>query len=545
MNEAFRAYVSGARDLARIHGVRWDVPVNGDGTVHDDVAWDITAICKAVPPPRWRLNSFGYDKGTLAAVNERLTRDGKASVEVEALSPHWQDLTKAAVAYQALAKRNTPAYIVGQVGRSLRVLGTCAWIRSGLEPWEITVDDIRWTLDIAGAAQKSGKLRLCVAGFVRSILDVKHLCDNGPFQGILGDVVHPPRGKATRDPAMLSRLEDRAAADKLPEADTLWELVDIVFTKQPQTFVDCIRFAQLRIQILCGLRVGEVCNIPAQWNVEREHLTLDGRPAGDVGGISNSLLLRHFAEKQSGPDDNSVFRVEAFQHVPAQFEEVIRTTMRDTLRLTKPLRNRLKQQIETRRMFPEFSRDDLVHISDMYTRLTGNPLMRQEVPPDSMIDDYRSGFELEPLRKIAEHQQRSTSGYSSPFSIYWCRWAEADGAPPLRRLDGSPDCGRRRRLSECRLRVGEVEDFLARSMPTKLSDVEPLRLVDGSLPINDLLFLVPKRALSEGRNDGVCDVSRYFAVGRVTPYDVQNMLRVSQHGLFARYGETITSVKLV
>ena len=66
-------------------------------------------------------------------------------------------------------------------------------------------------------------------------------------------------------------------------------------------------------------------------------------------------------------------------------------------------------------------------------------------------------------------------------------------------------------------RVDELETFITATAPTKLSDRQPIRLAEGELQPWELLFLTPKRSLAEERNGGLCDVTRYFAVGIPDP----------------------------
>jgi hypothetical protein len=52
------------------------------------------------------------------------------------------------------------------------------------------------------------------------------------------------------------------------------------------------------------------------------------------------------------------------------------------------------------------------------------------------------------------------------------------------------------------------------------------------------MFLAPKRALSEGRNEGLCDITRYYAVGRMDAVMIEGALcRGSQPTLFSVYGQ--------
>jgi hypothetical protein len=60
----------------------------------------------------------------------------------------------------------------------------------------------------------------------------------------------------------------------------------------------------------------------------REYVDSDGRPAGNKGGQSRSLMLRHFAEKQVEDDCvDGICLYENAQHVPQIFEEVALQTL--------------------------------------------------------------------------------------------------------------------------------------------------------------------------------------------------------------------------
>jgi len=522
MNDAFAAYVASARTLASERNVQWDLPVDCDGAIEKQAAWDLTAMAGAVPPPTTRLSDLGGDRNTIEVLNQRLAEMGRPAVAKTALSRGWQDLIKAVTVQQIMVSRNTPAHVNNQVIRPLKVLGTCVQALSGAEPWAMTADDVRFARSVAIAAQASGKLGELVESVVKYVLDARHLCDHGPFHQLLktegGDRSKPVK----RGPQIRKGLGERKNEERLPELRALWELVRIVFTEHPRTFTDALRFAQIKLLILCGLRVGEVCSIPADWKRVRDYVDLDGRDAGTVGGVSRTLMLRHFAEKQWGRDENSVLLYEAFQHVPTLFEPVIEETLDGIVTLTAPLRERLRLQAETGRYFPEFAEDEFLSLFDLYTRLSGNPQIRAAGIPNDLVNEYRQSFDVSVLAKIAEQQDRSPGPSAKPFHSYWNRLAEA-GWPKF----------------ASRVRVSEIEHLVAEHLPTKLSDTASFPLGDGKfLRADELLFLSPKRAIVETRNDGICDVSRYFAVGRLTPEDLIGHLAPSDKGIFARYGET-------
>ncbi len=535
MNAIFTAFIDGARGMALRRGLPWDVPVEPDGSVPLDQAWDVTAITGAAPPPSYKLSNLGSDARTLTVLNKHLAANGHECLAPFTLPEHWRDLVKAVALRQVLVERNTAAHVIGQVVRPLRVLSTCVQASSGAEPWNLTADDVRFAHEMAKAVQPSGALANHLEGVIRGVLDARHLCDNGPLAHVL-----PMRERGTSPgphPVQLrASLYERRSEDKLPGNAKLWMLVDIVFTRRPLTFLDKLRFAILRVLLLCGFRVSEACSIPADWERTQQHVDLEGRPAGLVGGVSSTMLIRHFAGKQQGADEDSALLTETFQHVPAQFEDILRGTLDEIRVLTEPLRRRLKAQVEAGRSFPEFPFDALIPLPDLYTRLTGNPVIKNVILDDE-IAAYLRTFNEREMDTIAE-MQVGTAAFRMPVHGFWKRW-EDEGGPPLRTADGRVRSDGRRDLNELHALVADLERHVALEMRTKLSDTHPLPLLGGgTLPAYEMLFLMPKRAVSEGRNGGACDVGRYFSVGRLTSDDIIRQLSGVEDGLFARYGET-------
>ena len=110
--------------------------------------------------------------------------------------------------------------------------------------------------------QTSGKLGDVIASMTRTVFDAKHLTDAGPLYPALSCIRLQPRGSrrakclaSERD--LRATLEDRKRADRLPERRAFWELVRIVMTEAPGTFMDELRFSAIRIMIVTGFRIGE------------------------------------------------------------------------------------------------------------------------------------------------------------------------------------------------------------------------------------------------------------------------------------------------
>jgi len=542
MNEHFASYVATAQELARTKRISWEIPVNHDGTIEKSQAWNLTHMAGATPPPTTWLRHLGPDPKTLKAINEKRASDNLPPIPLKALSIDWQDFIKAAVIDRIYISRNQPVSVANAIVRPLKAIATCA---QGAEPWEITKDHLDTAHVIAGKLQKSGKLGDDILGVVRILIDANYLADRCPLASKENKRrVHPRNAKIVR-----RRLEDRHSSTKLPTERAFWEAVRIAWTESPQSFFDLQKFAMIRVLVMCGFRGNEASRIPLDWKRWREYTDIHGHNAGDVGGIGRSLMLRHFAEKQRIVGTDSVALYETTQHIPGRFETPLIETLDDIADKTALLRQKLQSQIDTGRIFPEFSEDQLVPITEVYTLLTGEPFVYEDDKRSDFITKYRKNLDPSIFKEIRErqaHLKRLGSPLLNKVRIYLGnRLGTGIGQQaPFRDRNGVRRSDLKRRRVEYgsdTFLIGELEEFLQIAISSKLSDTEPFRFSDGTLlNSSDMLFLAPKRALSEERNDGICDVSRYAFVGRVTLEDLVHSLSSSGSvpSLFQKYGDT-------
>ncbi|MDX1017253.1 hypothetical protein GOL25_31185 [Sinorhizobium medicae] len=170
------------------------------------------------------------------------------------------------------------------------------------------------------------------------------------------------------------------------------------------------------------------------WKRWREYLDADGRPAGERGGFSRSLMIRHFAEKQEEDErEDGLAFYENTQHVPQMFEDILVETLDHVERITTPLRERLRQQTETGRIFPEFTEDALVPASEMYVRMTGNAVFSNEPPPAELIERYGQTYDPNVLAEVREQQ---LVGRPAMLTKFWTFPAQRH--IPIRDGNGGP-----------------------------------------------------------------------------------------------------------
>lgn len=562
MNDFYVAFIGRSKKLAAEKRLVWDMTYNDLGLVEKTERWNLTNLCGMVPPPTLWLRDMGYDNKCLPVLNRFLERAGKISRSDGPMPANWQDFYKSVLLNELLVKRNKPSHALTNIGRQIRILATCA---HETDPWALTSDIVQLAYNVALLMSDSGKLAANVAMTVRTIIDGLHLADQSPLAGFCVPFPTSEANAAEKQVQKIrkanniystvdqrrSELAQRKAAGKLPGERAFWELVRIVFTEKPKTFSDAVRFCQIKVAIVTGFRMGENATIPVDWERWRDYVDTNGKPAGESGGISRSLMLRHFAEKQADDvgtrksdseiREQTIVLYETAQHVPQIFEEIVCESLMTAKRITQPMRNRLRHQTETGRLFPELDPNDLIPGWDLRNRCTGSIKFAKSPIPERLILAYRESFRLDALEQIRSQQIESLQRDGADVEVgkYLSRLRKNYGLTP-RRATGEPyQDGQSVDSKDLYYKVGEVEDFMPRIAPTKMPDRASFTLQDGTqLYPHDLMFLLPINDRLESLDRGILDIARYFAVGRVSPSDMHWHLGGRPDNLFSRYGET-------
>lgn len=564
MNPHYLAFIDHGKALARQADLLWEIPTDSTGTAIDSIGWNLTQIAGYAPPPIHYLRDFRTDSKTLQTLNHQRVEQELSPLSRSVLRSPWQDLIKAAALHDALVKRNAPNNTYQCVVRALRAIATC----TDKAPWDLTADDARLATKIATLTQPSGAMGRHVTAIFKSLFDLHHLCDVGPLHHALVGMASPQpndrRAKHTKPQDELrASLVARKSAERLPERRAFWELIRIVLTEQPRSFTDAMRFAALKVQIMTGLRAGEVALLPLDWRRVRSHIDFKGNSAAEAGGFGNSVLLRHFAEKQHLEGTQNPILFETAQPVPEMFREILEETLEYAQTLTTPLRQTLKLQCETGRIFPWYPQNSIVPAIELYQRLTGNAFWL-DIEKAPFVTRYRQQLDPSVLHELRQYQRNVSSNTTVDWSVYvfFHRLQKKilNGATTLtlRRGDGSiiplghRNPGPRPRVSwkNTYLHVGEFEDYVRQEVPTKISDTHAFQLSAGLLHPWELLFLTPKRSLAEERNEGLCDVTICSSINRPDPTLILSALaenNQSNPSLFSKYGQTEEdrSLKLV
>lgn len=534
MNENFKSLIEQAKGIAQEQGLNWAIELDVTGSAVSGHEWNLRQLSKDGKPTKNVLRNFQQFEDAQQELVLRKLLDAGA-VEPRPVSEAWQDLIKAHTLDHILVKQKSISF-AQSAAMAWRFLATVA----RKEPWDVDADDVQLACEISDLCQSTGARSINIMALIRNFVDVLHLFNACPMASLVTKPRNAVKGRAKftkKKEALSKELAHRKDAEKLPERKAFWQLVNILYTMQPTSAVDILRFSMLKLLLLTGLRVGEVVSIPFDWRRTRSYVDEAGRPAGEKGGISEAVLIRHFAEKQQ-----KSYLFEESMFVPPMFQEDIEQIFADVIRLTSPLRATLKAQYESGRVFPQYEPSQLVDALQMYVHLTGNPIWAAPPYPTELsqcLERYRQSFDQTEMPRMADIQ-KSCSYVAAAVSRYFSQEKRGQGLM-LRDRDGIIDTDRGVRGKF--LRVSDVEAFVTKHVPTKRSDLAPLKLnAGGQLAPWEMLFLMPKRAVGEGRGDSVVDMTNTFAVGIADQALLVSALGGSdiatKYSVFASYGQS-------
>lgn len=542
MPDSFRNYVVQGQVLATNASLNWNIELDNHGVAMKGESWNLRRLLKDGNPRAAKLRTFSKHTKALRVMISEGYLPTDTNIELRPISLHWQDLMKAyAINHLLVTGLSLPHLSATCI--ALRLMET---VTQGKDPWQLDADDIRLCMAVAKISQPSGQLVVIICSFVKTVMDAYHLCDACPlYTHIASDRSSGPSNFRAanftkKEDTLLDQLRERKAEEKLPELRAFWELMRIVFTEKPRTFMDAIRFAQGRIMAITGLRIGEVAFLPADWKRTVEYRDRDGAPAGERGGFSSALLLRHFAEKQGSSRRAVGSLYETSQFVPRMFEEILVQTLEEVERWTAPMRQTLKAQCETGRYFPMYEPGALLPLEDFYQHTTGMVLFKDldDTLSKPYIEQYWENLDIQVLNDLDVLQRRKSSPYRNAYSVFSSR-IKQKGLTFLNTY-GVP-CNRPGLYNKF-VRVDEAEKFLSINTPTKLSDTAIFKLENGvQVSPWEFLFLIPKRAVGEGRDQMPCHVGLNLGVGITTSETLGNALSsgtISSSSIFESYGLT-------
>ncbi len=547
MNQYYSDFIARSRSAANREGLTWDLPYDERGLIPKEHRWNISRVCNLTQGSTAWVRTLSFFEPAIAPLNTFRRTVGLAPIDHGPMSPEWIEFFLAVMLFCVFESDMKPQSALCNIGQFIRLL---AAVCHGRRPSEITPDDVRLAYNVALAIGNSGKQALNLRTTIRTIFDENHLSDFGPLASYctpFNDYVSAERHKnverrrriqnAHRKSRSRKSLAEKQDAEKLPDMDAFWELIRILFTCKPRTFSDAVRFCIYTTLIYTGFRVGEALRLPDQCLRSREYVDRKGRSSALKGGIATSLVLRHFAEKQTlDRNQNGFVLVEAFQDVPELFADPLRELVGRARQLTRPLRERLAAQVATGRMFPDLEPDAIVPDWELYLRLSGNIQLGEAKLPKTLVERYRETFSEEALDELRNHQivayQRSPNRRIFEYFEKWTKKAEY---LTFRDINGNPVPAVRG--WHYYFKVSDIERYIDEHLPTKKTNLGALALSSGGkLEPQEFLFLFPTRSVIEDRDGGVIDVGRYAFVGIGSEADLEIHLGLKKPNIFTRYG---------
>jgi hypothetical protein len=538
---SYQRYIEQGRLLAQNAGVTWEMKIDACGVASTETAWDLRALLQDGNPAQAKLRTFSTVPKIISTMIEQGLRPSDTNIEPRAISEEWQNFIKA-YAINHLLVAGMSVQHLNSVCAALRTIAT---IVHDKVPWHVDSDDLNRTISVMKVAQPSAQSVVVLVSFIKKTVDGYYLFYSCPlYPSIAGNRTtvsgnYRAAGFTKKEDSLKKTLLERKSQEKLPEVRAFWEFMRIVFTEKPRTFVDAIRFAQGKILAITGLRIGEIAFLPHDWKRIIDYRDRDGIAAGAHGGFSNALLLRYFAEKQGSSRREVGTFWETTQFVPEMFREILTETLEEVERLTAPLRKTLRAQCETGRLMPMYPLDAILPVPELYVHLTGMALFREipETVVQAFFEQYRACLDADVLEKLVRLQSKNSA--NPRMALYQFAIRLRKQGIGFLNADGTPWIGSKGPVNQY-LRVSEVETFIREKTPTKVSDTTPFR-VEGGLQIqsSEMLFLVPKRAIGEGRDQSPCHVGRTIAVGIATPELLAGSLSAADNEsptLFQTYG---------
>lgn len=480
-NQNFLAFVDQYKILFDLSNTRFNWNINYDpmtGRSNDGSAWTLNELSLNKTKLKHYLNNFSIYPVT--ATNTPVL-----------LSDEWILFLKAEVARRCLELRNSVGLVFSVVGAIRLLAGTT----KNKSPWLITISDIIYAYEKAVVLQPSGVLAGRVLELAKNPFDV-HLLSN--FCPVIHKVKRPSKGVEKRKTHVaISTLNDRLNANKLPLADEFNALVEIL-SSRPQRHVDEILFPAIKLMLIMGFRINEVCMIPAEWKSEEIEYDQHGKVVIDNNGkILKTLYINYFAEKQDKSELYEPRRVPA----PHSFQEHVDEILTQVKKITEAFRQKLRlhEKSNNTQLFDDVEQGQFIELEDFCAAIGSI------APPEAIFAGVKHHLYMP--------RERILKAYLVP------RYEKVTGCI-IPWTERSP-------LANEKYKVSEIEAALIGHFKTKLSTIEPAISIGSEvlLKASDVLFLLPRKAKAkESKSGWFYDWNRYLFVSRLSPQNIDKAL---------------------
>ena len=300
---------------------------------------------------------------------------------------------------------------------------------------------------------------------------------------------------------ILHNLKSRTSALKLPHREAYWELIRIIFTLEPKSYIDQIKFAQIQLLVMTGLRIGEIVKLPKDCivgpvNILKEKVYEKNEC---FGAVKEYYKLKYFAEKQISGNSTERNLEVAYYIIPPIFLEPIKRIIKLIERLSTPLRKTLIE-IENNYFPINIKNHKFISAIDVYLLITGNSNFIEgfserivQIKKLDISDRYTL------LEKHIEFQKNQIN---SQFTANFYEFFQKLKKILLPYNPTSKSWISKINWWDAQFKVSDIAIYLE-SMPSKLPDLYDFTTNIGeNIKSSDFLFIYPKRAILETRNEG-------------------------------------------
>ena len=251
MNENFKSLIEQTKSIAQEQGLRWEMKLDVAGSAVSGHEWNLRQLSKDGKPKKIGLRNFQQCKDAQHELVRRGLLDAGAAGP-SSVSEAWQDLIKAHTLDLILVKQKSLGFAQA-AAMAWRFIATVA----RKEPWDVNANDVQLACEISDVCQSTAARSINIMALVRNFVDVLHLFNACPIANLVTKPRNEMKGRAKftkKKEALSKELAHRKDSEKLPEKKAFWQLVNILYTMQPTSAVDCLRFAMLKLLLSTRLR---------------------------------------------------------------------------------------------------------------------------------------------------------------------------------------------------------------------------------------------------------------------------------------------------
>lgn len=473
MDKAFHRFVKTYKNIFEAFAppFDWSFEVNqSNGKVDKSECWIVNQLTNS----KHRFNVYLNNFSTFPI--------DRKNTDTKVISVNWQELIKAEVTRRSIEQRLAPATI-RSIATALRIIATVA----KSEPWLVTQQNIIESHKVAMEQQPSGINATYVTNIAKDLFDTFRISKYCPIYTKLKSQKTKARRKVLH--VAKAELNDRLNAEKLPQAEEFSDLINILSMKAKRQ-VDTILFAAIKLMLILGFRVNEVCLIPLDWKREEMQVDQFGNPVKDESGKAlKTLYIRYFAEKQ---DEREIYEPRRVP-VPLSFQAHVIKLINHIIDVTKDMRQKLIVQ-----------------------EATGNA----QIFHDDVLSEHLTPFDIPPM--IGAITNDISAGVGHHIYMPRERIMKRYNVPRYHGKLKVP-WGVRSNLDGEYYKAQDVQEALIKHFKTKLSNISPIVSQNGKpiLKASDALFLLPRRAKAkEASGKWYYDWSKYLFVSPLGPEQI-------------------------